>query len=111
MSSNEHRFRVYVIELDDTGLGDCGKGAVYVGETWHSAEERFAKHMAGQKAARVVTKRGVKLRPDLAPDETFDSRGKALRAERRTANRLKHQGYRVWGGQGHRSMKSSEKKK
>ena len=111
VSASGHRFRVYVIELDPTGLGDCGKGAVYVGETWHSAEERFAKHKAGHRAARVVTKRGVKLRPDLAPNETFETRGEALRAERRTANRLKHQGYRVYGGQGRRFMKSAEKRK
>ena len=111
MKPNEHRYRVYVIELDPEGLGDCGKGAVYVGETSLSPEERFAKHKSGTKAARVVTRRGLRLRPDLSPAEVFETRGQALRAERRTANRLTHQGYRVWGGQGRRFMESAKSRK
>jgi hypothetical protein len=53
------QFWVYVIELDATGLGDVGEGAVYVGETAKTPEERFVNHKAGGiKAAKVVARRG-----------------------------------------------------
>ncbi len=45
-------FWVYVVELDATDLATRGpKGAVYVGETGLTPEERFAKHKAGGKVA------------------------------------------------------------
>ena len=98
---------VYVIELDPTGLSDVGTGAVHVGETSKTPEERFATHMAGgPKAARVVARRGIRLRPDLHPSEgPFVTRAEALRYERKTGNRLRHRGYRVWGAQGKRFMR------
>jgi len=100
------RFWVYVIELDPTGLEDIGAGAVYVGETAKTPEDRFATHMAGgMKAAKIVARRGTRLRPDLYPPEgPFATRGEALRFERRTGNRLRHRGYRVYGAQGERFM-------
>jgi len=102
-------FWVDVIELESTGLGDVGSGAVYVGETSKTPEERFATHMAGGiKAAKVVARRGVRLRPDLYPPEgPFATRAEALRFERRTGNRLRHRGYRVWGAQGKAFMKET----
>lgn len=98
---------VYVIELDPTGLGDVGKGAVYVGETARTPVDRFATHKAGGlKASHIVARRGVRLRPDLYPPEgPFGTRAEALRFERRTGNRLRHRGYRVYGAQGERFMK------
>ena len=102
-------FWVYVVELDPTGLGDVGAGAVYVGETSRTPEQRFAKHKAGgQRASRIVARRGLRLRPDLYPEEgPFKTRSEALRFERRTGNRLRHRGYRVWGGQGKAFMKEA----
>lgn len=97
------KFWVYVVELDPTGLANVGElGAVYVGETGKTPEERFATHKAGGlKASRVVARRGVRLRPDLYPPEgPFGTRLEALRFERRTGNRLRHRGYRVFGAQG-----------
>ncbi len=101
------RFWVYVIELEATGLGEVGEGAVYVGETTKLPEERFATHKAGGiKAAKVVARRGMRLRLDLYPPEgPFETRAEALRFERRTGNRLRHRGYRVYGAQGERFMK------
>lgn len=97
-----HEYWVYVIELNPTGLGEVGAGAVYVGETARTPELRFATHMAdGPKSSKVVARRGVQLRPELYPPEgPFDTRAEALRFERRTRNRLRHRGFRVYGGQG-----------
>ena len=65
-------YGVYVIEL--------GKGAnryldldpglklpcVYVGQSWHSPERRFAIHQAGgTHASSIVVRNGISLRPDL----------------------------------------------
>lgn len=102
-------FWVYVIELDSTGLGDVGEGAVYVGETAKMPNERFATHKAGGiKASKVVARRGIRLRPDLYPAEgPFETRAEALRLERRTGNRLRHRGYRVYGAQGERFMRKA----
>jgi hypothetical protein len=106
-SARESEYWVYVIELDATGLDDVGAGAVYVGETATTPEERFAAHRAGgSKAAKVVARRGVRLRPDLYPPEgPFAARAEALRFERRTGNRLRHRGYRVYGAQGKAFMR------
>lgn len=93
---------VYVIELDPEGLSDVGAGAVYVGETARTPELRFATHKTGgSKASKVVARRGLRLRPDLYPAEgPFATRAEALKFERRTGNRLRHRGYRVFGAQG-----------
>ena len=100
-------FWVYVIELAPEGLADVGVGAVYVGETARTPDERFTTHkLGGQKAAGIVAKRGIRLRPDLYPPEgPFATRAEALRFERRTGNRLRHRGYRVFGAQGKAFMK------
>ncbi|WP_062529093.1 GIY-YIG nuclease family protein [Demequina rhizosphaerae] len=112
MPNGEARFWVYVIELDSTGLVSVGEnGAVYVGETSLTPAVRYDKHKAGGKSsARVVFRRGVRLRPDLFPPEgPFETRREALRFERRTKNRLEHRGYRVFGGQGETFMKGASR--
>lgn len=105
-SAARRPFHVYVVERDPEGLYNVGAGAVYVGETQLRPEERLAKHLAGGRtAAGVVTRRGLRLRPDLAPPEgPFETRNEALRYEKKTANRLRHRGYRVFGGEGKRFM-------
>lgn len=109
-SAHERHYWVYVIELDPAGLGDVGAGAVYVGETACTPEERFETHtQGGLKASKVVARRGLRLRPDLYPPEgPFASRAEALRYERKTGNRLRHRGYRVYGAQGKTFMKGHD---
>lgn len=47
-------FHVYVIELDPDGMANVGPmGAVYVGETALTSEERFAKHLEGGGSLRA----------------------------------------------------------
>ena len=103
-------FWVYVVELDPSRVPKSGvKGAVYVGETALAPEERFERHMSGERVgAKVVTRAGVRLRPDLAPTSAFLSREAALRAEARTRRRLRNRGFHVYGGQGEPFMASSE---
>lgn len=100
--------RVYVIGLAPEGLVTVGSmGAVYVGETGTTPDERFASHSASSRmAVGVAARRGVRLRPDLTPEAPFESRAEVLRWERRTAKELRNRGYRVFGGHGLPFMKS-----
>jgi hypothetical protein len=54
-------YGVYAIEI-----GGAPK-RVYVGQSWHSPEERLTQHLAGGRGAAKVFKRGAtgKLRPAL----------------------------------------------
>ncbi|MCU0259103.1 MAG: GIY-YIG nuclease family protein [Solirubrobacteraceae bacterium] len=90
-------YGVYVIELDR------GPGAVYVGSTGKSFDERMAQHNeGGPKAAQVFRRRGargLRLRDDLHGHlPRFDDRDVAERAERRLANQLRHRGFDVTAG-------------
>lgn len=90
----ENQYWVYVVELDPEGLGDVGAGAVYVGETGLTPEERLTVHLSGgPKASRVVAWRGGRLRRDLFPEEgPFATRLESKRYEKKVANRLRHCG-------------------
>ncbi len=103
---------VYVIELDKEACSErrspckgarCGRIPVYVGQTCHTAEDRFAQHQAGIRAARFVRKYGIRLRPRLAGafGEMATSR-ESEDAERELARRLRNRGggkrYCVYGG-------------
>lgn len=83
-----------MIELDATGLGNVGEGAVYVGETAKTPQERFATHKAGGiKAAKASLGEECGLRPYLySPEGPFETRAAALRFDRRTGNRLRVNG-------------------
>ena len=90
-----------MVDLDPAASKrQTAKGVVYVGETSLTPEERYAKHKSGQKASRKVHKYGRGLRPDLAPKSPFLSKESSLKAEKRTADRLRRQGFIVFGGQG-----------
>ena len=85
-----HR-RVYVIELDDSHLVRRGKGYLYVGETSETPEVRFQKHRDGAVnkhgvsiASRHVRQHGKRLRPDLAPKESFSPKS-SLNSQKRNA--------------------------
>lgn len=102
---------VYVIELDSEGLSDrdkvdLGKGAVYVGSTSTSPEERLTKHQRTDRSAGRVFKRMTDpkrswLRPDLAYHAgPWATPGEARRNERRLHNRLVQDGFKVFGDRG-----------
>ncbi len=68
---------VYVIELKKEACADrrspcegtrCGRTPVYVGETGHTAQERFEQHKRGYKASRWPRRYGWRLRPGLTSD-------------------------------------------
>jgi hypothetical protein len=103
---------VYVIELDPEVCsrrnspckGDrCGRTPVYVGETAVSAEERFEQHKRGYRAANVVEKFGLHLRPKLAGGfGEMSTQVESRAAEAEIARRLRKRGsgekYCVYGG-------------
>ncbi len=94
-------YRVYVIELHPSACRRAPRGAtcVYVGETADTPEERFAEHLRGHRASRVVKRYGVRLRPDIY--RLFPlarPREESRRLEAKVAERLRLQGYVVFGG-------------
>lgn len=94
------KYHVYVIELEELVRG---RKAVYVGETRNPPERRFEIHKAGGRtSSRVVLERGVRVRPDLAPQRAFDTVEEALAEERRLGSVLRAAGYEVHGAQGTR---------
>jgi len=97
-------WNVYVIELDPSAVDDPGKGHVYVGETSRTPEERFEQHRTGARNQRgplfstVVRRHGIRLRPDLAPQERYFDSVSAKRAEKNHFEFLKSMGFIVKGG-------------
>ena len=102
---------VYVIEPEPAACrdkkshcdGDCGKLPVYVGETCHTAQERFAQHKAGYKASRWPRKYGVRVRPRLAGqfgemESTVESKQAERELSRRLSRRARGTRYCVYGG-------------
>jgi len=95
---------VYVVELDPKGTKAPGKGYVYVGQTSLTPEERFAQHKKGKRNKRgplfspVVRRWGLRLRMDLAPDTRYFDRASSEAAEKRWAQKLRAEGYKVAGG-------------
>lgn len=94
-------YTIYVIELSrDCTTAPCALAPVYVGQTAHTPEHRFAQHKAGGKFSAAKPRTfGVKLRYDLmkaiAPCST---RGEAEAAERAVAQALERRGHRVFWG-------------
>jgi hypothetical protein len=86
----------YVIELD---LISDGLPQLYVGETAHPPEYRFAQHKAGTMANVLVQLHGVRLRPDLNMGGLPSRHRQQSRArEAWLAAHLRARGYRVEGG-------------
>ena len=90
------RHSVYVVYLRNP-RGD-GKAGYYVGMTGLTPEARFANHLAGVKAARVVTRFGVRLVPTLYEHLNPMTYAQALRMEGELAASLRKRGYQVFGG-------------
>ena len=104
VNRNNQFWSVYVVELDATAVTNPGKGYVYVGETSRTPEERFEQHRSGARNkhgrlySNVVRKHGIKLRPDLAPNERFFDKESSKRGEKKHYEYLKSLGYNVKGG-------------
>lgn len=95
------RYTVYVIELSrDCVREPCALAPVYVGQTAHTPEERFAQHKAGGLLAAGKPHRyGVRLRYDLMKGVgPFSNRADAEAAERAVAAALARRGHRVFWG-------------
>jgi hypothetical protein len=94
-------YTVYVIELSrNCTKQPCALAPLYVGQTAHDPEHRFAQHKAGGKLAASKPRRfGIKLRWDLmeriAP---LTARKDAEVAELAVAKALEKRGHRVFWG-------------
>jgi predicted GIY-YIG superfamily endonuclease len=94
-------YRVYIIELSRAcTTRACALAPLYVGQTAHTPEARFAQHKAGGKlAAAKPHKFGIKLRLDLMKGiGPFSTRTEAEAAERAVAEALKRRGHLVFWG-------------
>jgi hypothetical protein len=99
--SPSRTYTVYVIELSrDCVKEACALAPVYVGQTAHTPEHRFAQHKAGGKLAAAKPHRyGIKLRRDLMKGVgPFSSRAEAEAAERAVAKALEKRGHIVFWG-------------
>jgi predicted GIY-YIG superfamily endonuclease len=105
----EHHHNVYVVLLDPA-VGrlrkvraanpkrDHKKPCVYVGMTGLTAEERFANHKEGTKAAWVVKRHGLHLLPELYAHLNPMPYEAAAQMEKDLAEDLRRAGYTVTGG-------------
>ena len=94
-------YSIYVIELSRTCVRlPCALAPLYVGQTAHTPEHRFAQHRAGGKLAAAKPHRyGVRLRYDLMDGiGPFRTRAEAERAERAVAKALEKRGHPVFWG-------------
>lgn len=99
---------VYAVELDPRILEEsrkfrdenphhiAGMPCLYVGRTGLSPEERFENQMKGHKAASMVTKYGVRLRPELYEEYNPMTWEEVQIMEVLLAVTLRSQGYAVW---------------
>ena len=93
-------YSVYVIELARACTKKpCALAPVYVGQTAHTPEHRFAQHKAGGKLAAGKPHRyGVRLRYDLMKIGPFATRKEAELGEKAVAEALTKRGHRVFWG-------------
>ena len=94
-------YSIYVVELARACVAEpCALAPLYVGQTAHDPEHRFAQHKAGGKlAAGKPHQYGVRLRYDLMQGiGPFTSRRDAEAAERAVAEALQKRGHRVFWG-------------
>lgn len=101
MKSRSCTYHIYIVELARTCLRKPSAYApLYVGQTAHTPEHRFAQHKAGGRLAAGKPHRfGVRLRYDLMKGiGPFSTRAAAEHAERAVATGLKKRGHRVFWG-------------
>jgi hypothetical protein len=98
---SKRTYTVYIIELSrDCTKEPCALAPLYVGQTAHDPEHRFAQHKAGGiLAAGKAHHYGMKLRWDLMKRiSPLTSREDAERAEKAVAAALEKRGHRVFWG-------------
>jgi hypothetical protein len=94
-------YTVYVIQLSrDCVKEPCALAPLYVGQTAHTPEHRFAQHKAGGKLAAGKPHRyGERLRWDLMKKvPPLSTRTEAEAAEKTLAEALTKRGHRVFWG-------------
>jgi hypothetical protein len=94
-------YSIYIIELSRAcTTKPCAFAPLYVGQTAHTPEHRFAQHKAGgMLAAGKPHKYGLRLRRDLMKGiGPFSTRKDAEAAEKAVANALKKRGHLVFWG-------------
>jgi predicted GIY-YIG superfamily endonuclease len=98
---NARTYSIYIIELSRACTKQaCALAPLYVGQTAHTPEHRFAQHKAGGKlAASKAHKFGIRLRLDLMKGiGPFATRTEAEAAEKAVAEALERRGHRVFWG-------------
>jgi hypothetical protein len=96
-----HTYSIYIIELSRACTRrPCALAPVYVGQTAHTPEQRFAQHKRGGKlAAKKVYRFGLKLHLDLMTGiGPFATRNDAEAAEKAVAAALEKRGHLVFWG-------------
>src|SRR6266850_407563 len=97
----QRTYSIYIIELSRACTKHpCALAPLYVGQTAHTPEHRFAQHKAGGiLAAPKVHKFGIKMRLDLMKGiGPLSTRKAAEAAERAVATALEKRGHRVFWG-------------
>ena len=104
-----YHHNVYVVLLDpaagkvrkvraENPKRDPQKPCVYVGMTGLSPTERFGNHKAGNKAAWVVKRYGLRLLPELFAHLNPMPYAAAVQMEKDLADDLRREGFTVTGG-------------
>src|SRR6266850_2404789 len=94
-------YSIYIIELSRACTKKpCAFAPLYVGQTAHTPEHRFAQHKAGGMLAAVKPhKYGLRLRLDLMKGiPPFSTRKEEEAAEKAIANALEKRGHLVFWG-------------
>ena len=94
-------YSIYIIELARTCIRKpCALAPLYVGQTAHTPEHRFAQHKKGGKLAAAKPYRfGVRLRYDLMKGiGPFATRKVAEATEKTVAEALERRGHLVFWG-------------
>ena len=94
-------YTVYVIELSRDAVSEpCALAPLYVGQTAHDPEVRFAQHKAGGRLAAGKPHRyGTRLRRDLMQEiGPLRTRAAAERAEKAVVEALERRGHVVFWG-------------
>jgi predicted GIY-YIG superfamily endonuclease len=100
-SASARTYSIYIIELSRAcTTRPCALAPLYVGQTAHTPEQRFAQHKSGGKlAAKKVCRFGTRLRLDLMKGiGPFSTRKDAEAAEKAVAAALEQRGHLVFWG-------------
>ncbi len=100
-TASARTYSIYIVELARTCIRKpCALAPLYVGQTAHTPEHRFAQHKTGGKLAAAKPYRfGVRLRYDLMKGiGRFATRKAAEAAEKTVAEALERRGHQVFWG-------------